>query len=387
MVSRTTALGIIAIVTIAIIVAVVAYAIYGSTQAKEYTKTIPTTIVKTRTTTITKTLTKEIPITKTMTSIITTTRLKPMTIKVVVDALGNRLEFTSPPKRVVSLAPSITEELCSLGLCDKLVGVDQFSNYPEEVIEAVKKGRIVIVGGYWNPDVEKIVKLKPDLVLADAGVPNHAIIAKKLREEGIKVLFLLSSRSRSIDDIASDIMRIATVFGVEDKAMKLLDEIRTRIHAVSAELVSHNVTKPKTLVVFGSPKWGIYAAGGGTFIDYVIRVAGGVNVAAKYYGWPMLSSEDIVSMNPSVVIIAHASGKPKTILSAWMNTSLAETTAFKTGRVCVVTGPANDALLRPGPRIADSVEIVASILHPELFKVPASYKSYVYCMSGGSAGG
>ena len=374
----------VAIITVLlIIVAGIAYyaGLHYAGQAKPQRPLITTTtLTMTETKTVVETTTKTALSTTTAT--ITQTLTKRVYEKKIVDAIGNIIEFSKPPSRVVSLSPSITEIICSLGFCDKLVGVDKYSNYPPKVLELVKEGKITVVGGYWNPDAEKILALKPDVVFANAGVANHIRLAEQLRSQGITVVFLRGDKAHDLEDIAADIMLVATILGNETRGKQLVLQIRSSIENVTATLASTNTTKPSTIVLLGTPKWGIWSAGGGTFIDYIVKTAGGVNVASKYHGWVMLSQEDLLTMNPSVAIIT-AMAKPREVLSQWMNTTLAETASAKNGTICVVTGPADDALVRPGPRIADAVKIVAWILHPSLFKEPAEYAQYIYCAHHG----
>lgn len=351
---------------------------YAITSTTTKPSTITTTILKptTITSTITKTLTtletttrttivtSPTTITRTTTIPVTITYTTPVTI---VDALGREVLFTKPPKRVVSLAPSITEILFASGLDDYVVGVDKYSNYPPKVVELVEKGVIKVVGGYWNPDIEKIVELKPDLVLASAGVPSHVQLLSKFKELGIRVVYLKASSAQNIYDVFYDIRLVAHIFKVDDKAEEVVSSIEAKIENITSTLAKANTTPVKVLILLGPPSWGLWTSGSGTFIDYVIKTAGGVNIAGNYHGWVQLSYEDIVSANPDVIIVTVMGLNPKDVLSELAKTPLNETNAFKKGNVYVLTGEADDILTRPGPRVGEAVELVAKILHPELF--------------------
>jgi iron complex transport system substrate-binding protein len=134
--------------------------------------TLPTTVITTTTTPVITTITTPWP-------------------KTVIDALGREIRFDESPKRIVSTIPSITEHLFVLGLGDRVVGVDKYSNWPSEVARLVEQGKIAVVGGPWTLDVEKIVALKPDLVLMCRGAkPQETQFAPKLEEMGVKTFFL-----------------------------------------------------------------------------------------------------------------------------------------------------------------------------------------------------
>ncbi len=348
------------------------------------TSTVTVTSVRTvtlssvLTTTLTKTTTLTRTTTLTATSTVTASRV------VVVDALGRSVVFSRPPRRVVSLAPSITEILFALGCGGRVVGVDSYSNYPPSLLVLEREGRVKVVGSYWKPDLEKIVALHPDVVFADAGVPSQVALAGRLASAGIRVVFLYASKAKDLTDIVRDIMVVATVMGVRDRGVRLVESIKSAINSV-VERVSR-LPRNRTLVLLGSPKYGVWAAGGGTFIDYVLRAAGGVNVAGRLHGWAYLSYSQLASMNPSVVIISAMAGSAKSaraILEAWAKTPLGRSRAFVNGTVCVFYGPADDVLVRPGPRIAIAVRLVAWVLHPNAVSAPANYTSYVYCVRHG----
>ncbi len=366
-----------------VVLAVVLGALLVSWTGRTPATTPTATVTSVGTVTVTSTSTVTVTSTKTVTQVATVTKTVEKVEKElsVVDALGRVVRIKSTPKRVVTLAPSITEIVFALGCGDRVVGVDSFSNYPPELTKLVKEGRIAVVGGYWKPDIEKIVALHPDVVFADAGVPSHMTLARRLEAMGVKVIFLHGGGSSSVYDVYRDIMIVAKVLGVEEEGKRLVEEIEKELEAVS-KLVAGE-PKPKVLVLFGTPKWGVYAAGGGTFIDYVVRQAGGINVASRLHGWVQLSYEQVLEMNPTVVIVsamASTRGDAAKVLQAWASTPLNKTLAFTRGTVCIFYGMADDVLSRPGPRIGIAVQLVASVLHPEAVSIPKNYSGYVYCV-------
>ncbi|MEM0026701.1 MAG: ABC transporter substrate-binding protein [Ignisphaera sp.] len=338
---------------------------------------VPNIIFPKTATTITITSTSPIytSIIKPTTLIFTTSATLPITIvntlqltwpRKIVDALGREITFNEPPKRVVSTIPSITEELFAIGVGDRIVGVDSYSNYPPEVLKLINQSKITVVGGPWTLDVEKIVSLKPDVVFMCRGdTPQETVFRAKIEEARIKTFFLICDAARSQYDIYADLMILGQIFGVESEAEELVNEIQQKIDSIANKLV--NVSKPRVLQLAGPPSWGLWSAGGNTFIGWLIDVAGGSNIASGYSGWPQLSYEYILSEDPQIIIITAMGMDPKAIYEDVAKTPLVNTSAWKNGRVYLVTGEANDALSRPGPRIAEALEILAKLIHPEIF--------------------
>jgi len=281
------------------------------------------------------------------------------------DAFGRQLVLEKVPHRVVSLSPTITETLFALGLGDKVVGVDKYSNYPPEVVKLVEEGKIKIIGSYWEPDFEKIVECNPDLVIAD--ISPHGKYLEKFDELGLNVLFVHGGAASSIEDIISDILTIAKTFGVEDKGEELVANIREKVNMIREKVA--NATKVKVLILLGPPAWGLWSTGAGTFIDNLVTLAGGTNVFAKYHGWIQTSYEEILAQDPEVIIITVMGTDVNTeeLLMEVINTPLNATKAAEKGRIYILTGVANDILCRPGPRVIEALEMLGQIIHPEIF--------------------
>lgn len=300
---------------------------------------------------------------------IVNTVTKPIELKrvSVIDAFGRLIVFEKTPSRVVSLAPSTTEKIFALGLDEVVVGVDSYSNYPQRVLELVNAGRITVVGGPWTPDPEKIIALKPELVLMCRGVRPQETLYPKLEEAGIKTVFLLCDNAKNLYDIFSDLHVIGTIFGVEEKAKSISNELERKVSEISLKLKEANVSKRRVLVLIGPPSWGIYSVGGDTFIGWLINSVNGINIAGVYSGWPRLDYEFILHNDPEVIIITAHGIDPKEIYKELSNTPIARTSAWLEERVYLFTDEANDVLSRPGPRIVTALEILAHILHPEVF--------------------
>lgn len=308
---------------------------------------------------------------------VTTTITKEVRVPTsVVDGLGREVIFEEVPSRVVSLAPSITEILFALGLGDKVVGVTSYCNYPPEVPKLVEEGRIVVIGGFWNPDPEKIIKLRPDLIIGSAGTPPHIQLKDRFESLGLKVVYVHGS-TRNIYDLYRDILLISKIFNVEDRASKLINSIQAEIDDVTKKLQEVNITKLKVLILLGPPSWGLISVGGDTFINWVVSTAGGINIAQKFSGWPRLDYEYIITQDPDVIVVSAMNMNYEEVIDDMRKTLLVETKAFKEGRVYLLDKEADDVLMRFSPRVGRAVQLIAKILYPEVFgepDIPVVYK-------------
>jgi len=333
-------------------------------ETKKYTITTIRTTVTAYTVTTTLTSTRTLTQTEMITTTATITKKYPLTI---IDALGRSVTIKHIPSRVVSLAPSITEMLFALGLGKYVIGVDTFSNYPPEVVKLKKEEKIADIGNFWNPDIEKIIKLKPDLVVADAGA--HAKILEKFEELKLPVIYVHGGAATNAEDITKDIMLLGLIFNTLDSAQRLVSEIRSQINYVVTKLNNANASKVKVLILLGPPSMGLWSTGSGTFINYLIEVAGGANILSKYHSWIQVGYEEIVKGNPDVIIITVMGTKEtaQKIIEELEKTPLASTNAVKNHKVYVLIGEADDIITRPSPRIIEALNMLAKILHPEIF--------------------
>jgi iron complex transport system substrate-binding protein len=279
----------------------------------------------------------------------------PKTISVVDDA-DRIVEIASTPQRLMSLAPSNTEILFALGLGDRVVGVTDSCNYPEEakIIEQV--------GSYFKPNIEKIFSLSPDLVLAGTGITGLQEIVAKLEELGIPVLILDPS---DLEGILTDIQLVGKATGAEREAEALVSEMRARIAVVTEKAIEVK-ERPKVFCEIDatdpSKPW---TTGPGSFMDAMIQLSGGTNVAADAPSpWVQLSTEEIIAKDPEIIILAD-SKYGVTAESVRERPGWEIITAAKEGAIYDID---DDLISRPGPRIVDGLETVAKIIHPELFE-------------------
>jgi len=264
-----------------------------------------------------------------------------------VDDAGRRIYFAKPPERIVSLAPSITEILFAVEAGSHVVGVTDFCDYPPE---AMKKPKV----GYANPNIESLVALQPDLIVA----PNNYLkpdVLVKLEQLKIPV-FLLDDKN--VENIFIHIQTLGRIVGRSPKADALAMELRKQVAMIKQRI--QGVPPVRTLYVLNSRP--LISVGPGSFIDQLIGIAGGVNVAAKSATpYPRLSMEAVLQADPEVVVfpVGKAEGISESEQQAWRQWS--SMTAVKHGRLNQISA---DLLNRPGPRIAKGLESLASILHP-----------------------
>ncbi len=269
------------------------------------------------------------------------------------DDLGRTVNIGKAPQRIVSHVPSITETLFALGLSDRLVGVSDYCDYPPD---AKNKPSI---GDYFNPSIENIVALEPDLVLTD----GHSESIKKL--EALDIPFFTID-PKDIEGVMKDIELLGKITGAEKQAASLVSGMRQEILAVSSRV--KDAPKIKTLYVVDTTNPAVpWVAGPGSFIDAMVRLSGGDNVASSAKSaWAEFSIEAIVAADPEVIIVSEeAGGKSKTAddirnSPAWQGIS-----AVKNNRIRIVYA---DPVVRTGPRITQGLQLIAGAIHPEIFR-------------------
>jgi iron complex transport system substrate-binding protein len=293
----------------------------------------------------TPTLTSALPsAAQTASTVPASTSPSPSPISVRDDA-GRLVTLAAPPKRIVSASPSTTELAFAVGLGDEVVAVDKFSNYPPEATSRTS------IGSYIDPDLETILGADPDLVLAtDVHV---AALVPSLEKQGIPTLVL---SAQNIEGVLLNLLVLGRVAGDEPKADQVVADLRTRIAAVEARVAGSDPVS-----VFYELDPSLFTSGPGTFIDDVIRRAGGRNIAsAATEPYPQLSAEDVIAADPAVILLAdEAAGvTPEAVAtrSGWANLG-----AVKNGRIVVIDP---DIGSRPGPRVVDALELIAATLHP-----------------------
>lgn len=271
-----------------------------------------------------------------------------------VDDAQRTVEIRGVPERIISLAPSNTEVLFALGLGDKVVGVTDLCDYPEEAQEIEKVGFVEI-------NLEKIVDLEPDLVLYIGGTAQLEK-TQTMEDLGLTVLVLAPS---DIEGIFADIELVGRTTGTEDEAADLVSELRARMDEVLSRVAQ---AKRQPLVFYeldATDPARPWTAGPGSFIDALITMAGGVNLGASAeMEWAQFSTEEVIAQDPEIIILGDAN-YGVTAESVEERPGWGVITAVKAGAIY----PIDDTLVsRPGPRIVDGLEELARIIHPELFR-------------------
>jgi len=269
----------------------------------------------------------------------------------VTDDAGRQVTLKGLPTRIVSLAPSNTEVLYALGLGDRVVGVTEYCDYPPEAKQKPK------IGGFANIDLEKVIGLDPDLVLA-TNIHVGAVVSE-LQKRGVTVVVV---EPKNVDDVLAEITFVGKITATSDAAAKLIAQMKTRIDAIAAKTATAK-TKPR---VFYEIDKSLYTPGPGSFLDDMIIKAGGVNIASDAQSaYPQLSLESFVLKDPEVIFLGdHPFGEtPDTVKArpGWANIS-----AVKNGRIVPVVDV--NIVSRPGPRLVEGLELIARALYPELFQ-------------------
>jgi iron complex transport system substrate-binding protein len=272
----------------------------------------------------------------------------PLTI---IDITETAVTIPQEPQRIISIAPSNTEILFALGLEDKIVGITNYCNFPEETKNIEK------IGETFPLNLEKIVSLKPDLILAYAGQLNEI---PRLRELGLKVIVI---EPLNLQETLKSIQMVATVGGIPEKGNILVENLSQRIDQIKAEVSNLEITK-KPKVFIGGIYETIWTPGEGTLFNELISLAGGINIAAGFYGWTKINPEFIVKEDPDIIIIPIGAMNPGDELKikeniyqrpGWSNLS-----AVKTKKIFIVN---EDLFFRPGPRIVDGLERLYKIFY------------------------
>lgn len=258
----------------------------------------------------------------------------------VTDDQGTTLSLPKSPQRIVSLLPSLTETVCALGQCQRLVGVDRYSNFPE----SVKK--LPQVGGGMDPNIEAIVALHPDVVLAALSSRS----ATRLVALGIPV-FALEPKTHA--NVQRAITKLAQLLEVND-GQKLWREIDAGVTAAAQSIPP----KVRGTRIYFEVNRGPFGAGEASFIGETLTRLGVKNILpAKLGPFPQINPELVVRENPDLIMVGQANLEGMEQRPGWSNIR-----AIREHHVCVFSSDQSDVLVRPGPRLADSARIMAQCL-------------------------
>ena len=263
-------------------------------------------------------------------------RTEPYTVT---DDFGRTVTLPEVPERIISLSPANTEILFAIGAGDRVVGVTVYCNYPEEAAERET------IGGVTTVSIEKVVSLEPDLVLGDR--LNGKETFERLEELNITVFGL---NPANIIEILDDILLVGNVTGEEQNASSLVTNLTGRLEEIRNE--TKDVGRPRVFYNIGD----FWTAGEETFINEIITISGGENIAADKTGYFIMNIEELIDKNPEVIICDKGMGSISTAYEEITSDErLHVVNAVKNNRVYVIEG---DLMDRAGPRMIDAVEVV-----------------------------
>jgi iron complex transport system substrate-binding protein len=275
------------------------------------------------------------------------------------DVLGHVLRLDAYPQRIVSTAPSNTELVLQLGCRDRLVGVTQFYGWPE-LVEGVTP-----VGGYYDPSIETIMALQPDLVLVARGTSQE--ILEKMQRVGLPVFCL---DTQDLDDLYRDVATVGRLLGVEEKAAALLEKTKAGIAEVTAR-TSQVADSDRPRVFWLGQEEPLLTAGPDNMIDTLFELAGGTNVAADASTpWPAYSLETLLVKDPQVIIVdpqmpsVRGEEADEVLARLRAHPVWSQISAVRTGRVHMIR---TDLIGQPTPRVVDGLRELAEAFQPELF--------------------
>ncbi|GAB3766862.1 ABC transporter substrate-binding protein [Ramlibacter monticola] len=256
------------------------------------------------------------------------------------DDRGVGVTLPRSPRRIVSLLPSLTETVCELGECARLVGVDRYSNFPAAV-QALPQ-----VGGGEDPNIEAVVALRPDVVLmatSSGGAP-------RLEALGLKVLALEPRTAAEVQRVAETLGRLLEV----RDAQRLWRDIDAGVAAAARSLPA----AARGARVYFEVGPGPYAAGPGSFIGEILQRLGARNIVAPELGpFPLVNPEFVVRTDPDLILIGLRDAPGLAQRPGWANLR-----ALREKRICLFDDAQSDVLLRPGPRMAEAARLLAACM-------------------------
>jgi iron complex transport system substrate-binding protein len=263
------------------------------------------------------------------------------------DGLGRAVSVSANPQRIISLAPNVTEILFALGLEDRIVGVTSYCDFPETARTKDK------VGDTLRPSLEKIISLKPDLVVVSTSSQLENL-TRRLDQLAIPVYV---TDPRAVREVAATIRSLGEVTGTADRARSIASEMESRIDAVERRV--RNLPRPLVLYVLQTGP--LITAGRNTFVNDLINIAGGKSVSGdETADYPQFSRETAIARAPEIIVAPSIHGA-ELVKESELRRDFAATPAIRSNRIVWVTP---DLVDRPGPRIVEGLEQLAKGLHP-----------------------
>ena len=274
----------------------------------------------------------------------------------ITDALDKDVTIEKDPEKIVSLIPSNTEILFDLGAGKEVVGVSDFANYPEETADIEKIG-----GMEFN--VEKIISLKPDLVLAHASSAHNSEAGlQQLRDAGIAVLVV--NDAKSFDKVYESITMIGQATGETEAAETTIEDMKKKIEEIQTKAEAIKEDEEKNVFVEVAPAPEIFSPGKNTFMDDMLTMIHAKNVTHEQDGWNQIDQEAIIKANPDVIITTYGYYTEKPVEKVLNRDGWQDVTAVKDEHVVDVH---SDLVTRSGPRLAEGLEELAKAVYPDVF--------------------
>jgi len=259
------------------------------------------------------------------------------------------------PQRIITIAPNSAEIICALGACDRIIAVSKFCVYPSELKERAK------IGGLFDPDLEKIVALRPDLIVLRG---QSEAIESLCRQRGIDIY---RDRTESLGDVEQSVVKLGARLGLRKSATRIVATMRKQIDAIRRRVAKR--TKPRVLLVYARQPdrlANLLTTGPGTFLHEMIEIAAGINIFADQdMRYPQISLESIVARRPEVIIellpeVEMTRELRRQMLEQWRG--VGSFPAVTSGRIHFLT---DDHCLIPSPRYVEIIDKVSRLLHAE----------------------
>ncbi len=274
--------------------------------------------------------------------------------QVIFDDLNRPFPLGTPPHRIISLAPNITEILFALGLDERIVGVTRYCDFPLEAKEKEK------IGGLLDPNLEKIEALRPDLIIAFRGNPLRLL--NKLVHLGFPVFVL--DRGKSLDDLFMMVQRIGQLTRKEAEATALTESLKKKYEGIREALPSFP-SRPKVFLSLPGQK--LWTCGRDSYLHDLIVKAGGTNIAGHIpREWLRLNPEHLIKENPDVIVLLARNEKDFSELREWYlkHPHLKTVQAIQKKKLYFLD---ENMASRFGPRLVEAYSHLACLLHPERF--------------------
>ncbi|MFB5661611.1 helical backbone metal receptor [Alteribacillus sp. HJP-4] len=274
----------------------------------------------------------------------------------ITDASGEEVEIEEEPERIVSLIPSNTEIAYSLGLEDRIVGVTDYCNFPEEASEKQS------IGGL-DFDLEILLSLEPDLVLAQASSAHSNEEAfDQIEESGAEILIV--NDANSFEEAYDSMNMIGEATGTEEEAGAIIEEMEEDISVVEEKAEEIDEEERKSVWVEIQPPPEIYTTGQNTFMHEMLETINADNAAGDEEGWIAYSEEEAVAFNPDVILTTHGDYSDESIEEILERDGWEDVPAIQDEEIYNLN---NDAVSRPGPRLVEGIEEIAESVYPNVF--------------------